>query len=79
MNKLRLIKYDTNLIVYQYTPEDDGEPGEIVFDIPSGQVAVEKRAQNDEFGSYGHKAANRVAEYAKKRNLPMDAAVQAWY
>jgi hypothetical protein len=78
MNKLKLLAYEPGMILYQYTPENKGEPGEIVFDVLTGKVEVRKRAQNDESGSYAHKASNRVAEYAAKKNLPLDA-IQAWY
>jgi hypothetical protein len=78
MNKLKLLEYKPDRVMYQYTPEDKGEPGEIVCDLLTGETVVSKRAQNDETGRYGHNATRRVAEYARKKNLPMDAT-QAWY
>jgi hypothetical protein len=78
MNKLKLLEYNLDRVTYQYVPEDKGEPGEIACDVLTGKAAVVKRAQNDETGRYGHNATRRVAEYVKKKNLPMDA-VQAWY
>jgi len=78
MNKLKLIEYNAKHVVYQYIPEDKGDPGEIVFDLLTGEAMVNKRAQNDEFGKYGHNATRRVAEYVEKKNLPIDA-IQAWY
>lgn len=78
MNKLKLLEYNSERVVYQYIPEDKGEPGEIVFDILAGVAKVEKRAANDEFGKYGHNATRRVSEYIKNKNLPLDA-IQAWY
>ncbi|MDR1736169.1 MAG: hypothetical protein LBR85_04780 [Oscillospiraceae bacterium] len=78
MNRLKLIEYDPVQVVYQYVPEGQGEPGEVVFDFLTGAATVKKRAQNDEFGKYGHKATRRISEYVEKKNLPMDA-IQAWY
>ena len=78
MNKLLLVEYNANHVIYQYTPEDSGEPGEVVFDVAIGEAVVRKRAQNDAYGKYGHNAAKRVSEYVAKKNLPMDA-IQAWY
>jgi hypothetical protein len=78
MNKLRLIEYNAERVIYQYTPEDKGDPGEVVFDILAGKATVKKRASNDEFGRYGHNATRRVAEYIENKNLPIDA-IQAWY
>ena len=78
MNRLKLIEYNTQHGIYQYTPEGKGEPGEVVFNVLTGEVSVKKRAQNDEFGKYGHNATRRIAEYIEKKNLPIDAT-QAWY
>ncbi len=78
MNKLKLIEFGPKQVVYQYVPEDKGEPGEVTFDFLTGAATVKKRAQNDRFGKYGHNASRRISEYVEKKNLPMDA-VQAWY
>lgn len=78
MNKLKLIEFNSEYIIYQYIPEDKGEPGEVAFSVLTGETAVKKRAQNDESGRYGHNAVRRVIEYIEKKNLPM-YAVQAWY
>lgn len=78
MNKLRLLEYNDKHIVYQYIPEDAGEPGEVIFDAITGEITIQKIAQNDESGTYGYKATRRIAEYIKKKNLPIDA-IQAWY
>ena len=78
MNKLKLVEYNLDHVVYEYIPEDKGEPGEILFNIITGVATVSKRAQNDEFGRYGHNATRRIAEYVENKNLPMDA-IQAWY
>ncbi len=78
MNKLRLVEFSMDRVVYEYIPEDKGEPGEILFNIITGEATVRKRAQNDEFGRYGHNATRRVAEYMENKNLPLDA-IQAWY
>ena len=72
------MEYNANHIVYQYIPEDSGEPGEGVFDAVTGEISVKKLAQNDAFGRYGYRATKREAEYIEKKNLPVDA-IQAWY
>jgi hypothetical protein len=78
MNQLKLLEYTLERVVYQYIPENKGEPGEIVFYIPTKKATVQKRAANDEFGRYGYNATRRVAEYVENNNLPI-SAVQAWY
>ena len=78
MNELILKEYGEDRIVYFYLPEGKGKPGKIVVDIASGETSIAARAQNDESGSYGHKAVRRVNEYFVKKNLPMKA-IQAWY
>jgi hypothetical protein len=78
MNKLKLVEYNFNHVVYQYIPEDKGDPGEVMFDFSTGKAAVTKRASNDAVGKYGHNATRRVSEYVEKRNFPIDAT-QAWY
>ncbi len=78
MNKLKLLEYNGKRVVYHYTPEDDGETGEVAFDFSTGEATVIKRAANDAVGRYGHNATRRVAEYVEKRNFPIDAT-QAWY
>jgi len=78
MNELVLKEFNDDRIVYLYIPEGKGEPGRIVFDMSTGEAAVADRAQNDEFGRYGHNATRRIKEYVVKKNLPMNA-IQAWY
>jgi hypothetical protein len=78
VNKLKLIEYNSERVIYQYIPEDKGEPGEVAVDILTGKAVVKKRAMYDETGKYGHNATRRVAEYIANNNLPIDA-IQAWY
>ena len=78
MNELILKEFNSERIVYLYLPEGLGKPGEIVFNIGTKQANISERAQNDEFGRYGHNAMRRVTEYFTKNNLPMKA-IQAWY
>jgi len=78
MNKLKLIEFNTEQVIYQYIPENRGDPGEVIVNMMTGEVSVRKRAQNDEFGRYGHNASRRVSEYIERKSLPMDAT-QAWY
>ena len=78
MNELVLKEFNDDRIVYLYIPEGKGESGRIIFDTSTGEAAVAERAQNDEFGRYGHNATRRVKEYVVKKNLPMNA-IQAWY
>ena len=77
MNELVLIEFNSERIVYQYTPEGKGAPGRIAICLSTGEAVIEERAQNDEFGRYGHNAMRRVNEYVAKKNLPMNA-IQAW-
>jgi len=78
MNELILKEFNEKRIIYSYLPEGDGKPGEIFVDMETGKIVIAERAQNDEFGRYGHNAARRVTEYYEKKNLPMKA-IQAWY
>jgi hypothetical protein len=78
MNELILKEFSSQKVVYQYLPEGKGEPGEIVYVFGRGNAEVVETASDDEFGSYAHKALNRVSEYINKNNLPM-RAIQAWY
>lgn len=78
MNELKLVLFDAAKVVYQYTPEGEGEPGEIVYSMETDDCTVSKRASNDESGRYGYNATRRVVEYIQKKNLPL-APVQAWH
>lgn len=70
MNKLKLLEYKPDKVVYQYIPENKGEAGEISGDFVTGNIVVIKRTQNDETGRYAHNATKRIAEYLGKRTCP---------
>jgi hypothetical protein len=79
MNKLKLKEYTSKHIIYQYIPEGAGEPGEVMFDMLTGGIKVMKRAQNDEFGTYGHKASSKIKQIVAEDNLLPREFIQAWY
>ncbi|MCL2019019.1 MAG: hypothetical protein FWG70_04590 [Oscillospiraceae bacterium] len=78
MNKLVLTEFKNDSVVYLYIPEGEGKPGRINASVSTGEAEVAERAENDEFGRYGHNAMKRIREYVQKKNLPIDA-IQAWY
>ena len=77
MNKLILKEYNDERIIYQYLPEDDGEPGEVVYDVRAKEASVIMRASKDLYGRYGHNASRKIEEYVGEDYLPINA-YQAW-
>jgi len=78
MNELILTEVSKKRVVYEYKPNGEGEPGEIVYNLEAGKVEVSKNAGDDESGYFARRAVTRVSEYVGKKNLPMQA-IQAWY
>ena len=78
MNILELKEATQEYIVYFYHPEGKGERGEIRVNRNTNEVTVIARAEEDDIGSYAHKAGNAVKKYIKENYLPLEG-VQAWY
>jgi hypothetical protein len=77
MNRLKLKEYNNERVVYNYLPEDDGEPGEVVYDVETKEATVITRASRDLHGRYGHNASRKIKEYIGEDYLPINA-IQAW-
>jgi len=77
MNKLTLKEYNTERVVYNYLPEDDGEPGVVAYDVKTQEITVISRASRDLHGRYAHNALRKIKEYIGEDYLPIKA-IQAW-
>lgn len=78
MNLLFLKGLDSNCIIYEYQPDGKGKKGQIIYDKLSGDMKVEKLAENDTDHYYAEKAMYKVKTFVSKKNLPMEYT-QAWY
>jgi len=74
MNKLKLKECTSEHVIYYYQPEGKGDCGEIIYIFTA--IAIEPNilspAENDEFGTYGHKACDKVKELVDSRYLPFE-------
>ena len=78
MNELELKEMNSERVVYSYKPDGKGTPGEIIYILGTGEIAVSARASGDEHGRYAHRAGKRVSLYIEEKSLPM-RDIQAWY
>jgi len=78
MNVLVLKVMNENRIVYLYYPNGHETFGEIEYLFSEKCAHVSKKADDDEFGHFAHKAKRRVEEFVEENNLPMKCC-QAWY
>jgi hypothetical protein len=78
LNTLKLKEANQEYVVYQYRPEDKGEPGEIRMKIGDDKAVITLRAGNDNSAEhYGFEAANAVKKRVEKKNLPLEF-INAW-
>ena len=73
MNELELKEMNSERVVYSYKPDGKGTPGEIIYILGTGEIAVSARASGDEHGRYAHKAGKRISLYVCSREEPSDA------
>lgn len=78
MNILKLDRVDRERVHYLYQPEGEGDFGEIIFDRATAQPTIARVAPRDTGTRYASKAAAKVAEFVRNKNLPMEYT-QAWY
>ena len=78
MNKLKLKEMNEERIVYLYQPEGKGDFGEILYKFDDNETVILKKAKDDEYGKYAHKAELKVKQYVKENYLPLKGT-QAWY
>lgn len=78
MNILKLERVDGEKVCYLYQPEGSGDYGEIVFDLASQAFTIARIASKDTGSRYANKAAAKVTEFVRSKNLPMEYT-QAWY
>ncbi|MDR0530856.1 MAG: hypothetical protein LBG83_02165 [Oscillospiraceae bacterium] len=78
MNSLELREMNADHVVYAYSPNGEGVPGEVEYLFADGKTSVLRQSSDDFNGYYAHKACNKVTECVRKNNLPIKF-VQAWY
>ena len=78
MNKLKLKEMNEEQIIYLYQPEGQGEYGEILYIFSDDSTTIIKKAEDDKYGRYAHKAELKVKDCVKRNNLPIKC-IQAWY
>ncbi|MEF9990379.1 MAG: hypothetical protein RR716_07710 [Christensenellaceae bacterium] len=79
MNILILKSVDDNTIVYEYQPEGTGMIGIVSYDKKNQIVNIIKKAKDTSSDDlYASKAVNKITEFVKMKNLPIEYT-QAWY
>ena len=66
-----------NIVKYKYYPEGREEFGIITLNIDTGDVEIEKFAQNYDSSYMGH-AVHRIDEYYKKKEY-LEKDMVAWF
>jgi hypothetical protein len=78
LNKLKLKIATQEYVIYSYTPEGEGIPGEIRMNIGDDEATVIFRAGEDNStGRYAFKATKAVKGCVERKNFPLEFT-QAW-
>jgi hypothetical protein len=77
MNKLKLIEYSKERVVYSYQPEGHGEPGRVCYTFDDQACSVLQLAE-EAASYYTNKALSKLEELVAEKAWPKDF-IQAWY
>ena len=74
---LMLMEKSGSIVKYKYYPEGEEEFGIITLNMDTGDVEIEKLAQNYDSSYMGH-AVHRIDEYYKKKEY-LEKDMVAWF
>lgn len=77
MLTLKMIEMTSGKVVYGYYPEDESEYGIISANIRTGEMKVEKIAENDKYRRYLSHAMSRLEELVQNSTYENKVTV-AW-